>query len=102
MKKHFIYWIKAICFTWKYKGKGQRGRLIEFCKFIILYLLVPLLSGIRIINLNNQLPLINNLREEIQILIFVIAFDIEVFVLRVIFVSPPEINEEQEEKNRDP
>ena len=98
MKKHFIYWIKAICFTWKYKGKGQRGRLIEFCKFIILYLLVPLLSGIRIINLNNQLPLINNLREEIQILILVIAFDIEVFVLRVIFVSPPEIHEEQEEK----
>lgn len=69
---------------------------MELLKFIIILIILPLLGGLGIITLNIQIPLINNLAGEMQLLILVILFDLVVFLLCVLLVSPPEIHNEQE------
>ncbi len=98
MKEIISYWKKIVIETWMSISKKLRGRIVELAKFIMIFLLLPMLGGIGIINISLPIPLINNLRGEIQLAIIVITFDAINFFLRAIFITPPEIYHEQEEE----
>ncbi len=71
---------------------------MELGKYILIFLIFPLFGSVGILQTSLQIPLINNLRGDIQVLILIILYEICAIFFKVVLFSPPKMYIEQEAK----